>query len=102
MKIIYKYQALSLSIYVLGLLVCLLAMFSFKYLFNYEIPIIGFAIILVVICPLISATTRIVVWIKREKLLTKKEMKNNSTSIYFLCVPVEILFAILSATMLVI
>ena len=100
MKKIYKYHAISILIYVLGLLICLLAMFSFKYFFNYQIPTIVFAVVLVVICPLLSATARIIVWINREKVLPKAELENKGINIYLLSIPVEILFALLSITML--
>ena len=101
MKKIYVFQAISISIYVLGLLSCLLIMFLFRFLFDHQISTIVFAVILVVICPLLSATTRIIVWINREKVLPRKELEDKGTNIYLLSASVEILFALLSITMLV-
>jgi len=52
--------------------------------------------ILIMMLPLISAAIRIHVWRVKEDLLTEDELKSTGATLFFLTIPIEIIFSLIA------
>ena len=96
MKTLYRIHLLSLCIYIGGIAgsVCLFVLID--KLLNIQLPIWILALV-VLLCLILSATLRISVWRKREKVFTNEELNQFGIKVFFSIAFFEILVAVFGA-----
>ena len=95
MKTLYRIQFISLLIYIVGFVGSIFFYMIVHNIFGVQLPIWILALIVVLLCPILSASLRIRVWKKRTEILTKNELNHFGTKVFFSITYFEILFAII-------
>ena len=94
MKKLLWLHTITLIVYLVGIPLFLGLFFLANHLLPFTVPFDVLAVC-VMICPLVSAGIRVVVWKKRQQLLSPEALQRLGASIFFLTAPIEVLFSVI-------
>ena len=98
MKTLYRIHLITLFIYIGGIPGGIFLFLLINNLFNIQLPV-WILYLIVLLCLILSASLRLLVWRKRADILTKEEMNHFGTKIFFSTAYLEVFTAIFAAIM---